>query len=139
MLAGIRKASAEPRLDLYALALVRASDIERELAHRCGDCPGTGAGCKPHRGVVAGRSDWPLCPRAMTRNPAAQECADLYVAAQISPLAGFPQTMSAWGFDMLMQIKQAVRSEDERKARERAQSGGPGKPQFTGRRSAREV
>lgn len=112
--------ATEPRLDLYALAQVRA----RELPDRWR--PGA---------VVLGRSDWPESPRAMLAHPAWQEAVDLYLAAQVSPLDGFPECMTAWGFDALLALKSAVRTEDERQM-ERARSGPAGGPQFSGRRSA---
>ena len=71
----------------------------------------------------------------MLSEPAWAEAVDLYLAAQISPIAGFPECLSAWGFDALLALKAAVRAEDERQM-DRARSGGPAAPQFSGRRSS---
>lgn len=118
-----RKASAaEPRLDLYALAQVRASEVVERLGERCKDCPGPHEpnGCMRRRRklTLLGRSDWPLCPLGMLRVPLWQGIADTYRASKISPIAGFPDSVPCVVFDGLLEIDLAVAANNARLMKE---------------------
>jgi hypothetical protein len=131
----------DPPLHLYALAQVRASEVKQQTGKHCDGCPGPGVagGCetRPFRKVCLGRHDWPMCPRGMTRDPMWERIVERYVAAQVSPLADYPDDYTPLGVRGLVAIKVAVREEDDRRMRE--QTKRPGGPQWTGRTSAREV
>ncbi len=128
---------AEPPLALYALAQARVEDVRAACAERCKDCPGPEAenGCLTRKasGVVAGRSDWPFCPLGMLQVRAWRAVVDLFIAAKVSPIAGFPEDRPAVIQDALIELHCAVRSEEERKARNVSRN--PGGPVFTGRRT----
>jgi len=135
-----RKAlESSPDLSLYALAQVRADDVREACKGTCADCPGPEAedGCltRKYPALVAGRSDWPMCPQGMLRVRTWQECVDLYVAAKVSPI-GHPEGRPAFVQDALVSLFAAVRVDDERRAKE-AQKGPAAGPKFTGRRVAR--
>lgn len=109
-----RKATAEPRLDLYALAHVRNRELRAALGRRCESCDGVN--CAPPKGVYLGTSSWDECPMAKLRNEAAQEAVGLFIGAQISPIVGYPDCMSQWGFNFHLALRDAVRTDEERKA-----------------------
>lgn len=129
-----------PSLDLYALATVKSVEIDRELGGRCKDCPGPTAedGCRSRQVTRAVGSDWPMCPRGMLRAPAWEGVLQTYLAAQISPLAGWPEEYAPYVVDGCAAIRAAVRkADDEKMERSRRDGGGSGpRPQFSGRRSA---
>lgn len=133
-----RKA-AEIRLDLYALAQARAEEVWQATAKRCADCPGPDAddGCRtrPFTGVVVGRSDWPLCPRGMTRARTWRAIVDRYVDAQISPLSGFPERYKSVATRGFRELRQAIRAEDERQAKQTSRPNAL--PRYAGMRNAR--
>lgn len=126
-------------LHLYALAQVRADEVRSACAKPCADCPGPEAddGCLTRKfpAAVAGRADWPFCPQGMLQVRTWQECVELYVAAKVSPIAGFPDDRPAFVQDAMVSLFTAVRNDDERRAKEA--SKGPAGPNFTGRRTAR--
>ncbi len=130
----------EPPLRLYAAAEARAEDVRAACVERCKGCPGpeSEGGCLTRKasGVVAGRADWPLCPLGMLQVRAWRGVVDLFIAAKVSPLAGFPEDRPAYIHDGLIELHCAVRSEEERKSR--AVSRNPGGPQFTGRKTTRK-
>lgn len=110
-----RAPSHEPALDLYALAQVRAREVESTFGGKCRDCPGEPCSRRP-KGPFLGRTDWTSCPLGMLRNPAQRELVDLFWASKVSPIDGFPECLSAWGHDAMIALKQAVGVEDERRA-----------------------
>lgn len=110
-----RKATAEPRLDLYALAHVRNGEVRAALGRRCQDCDGVTCADRP-KGVYLGTASWDECPMAKLKNEAAQEAVALFIAAQISPIANYPDCMSQWGFSFHLALRDAVRVDEERKA-----------------------
>lgn len=132
---------ADPRLDLYALAQAREKEVRAACAERCKDCPGPEhpSGCLSRPATtrpVAGRSDWPICPMGMLRTRAWEEIVDLYLAAKVSPIAGFPEAHPAWVQDGVIALLSAVRAEEDRQLKDARKRGSDG-PQFTGRRVAR--
>lgn len=137
-----RKAAGtiEIRLDLYALAQVRADEVWAATEKRCADCPGPEAdgGCLTRKapGVMLGRSDWPFCPRGMTRVRAWRALVNRYVDAQVSPLAGFPERYKAWAAEGFRRFRAAIRAEDERAAKAAAKPGGL--PRYRGRAPPQE-
>lgn len=122
-----------PDLALYALAQVRAQDVERVMLSRCADCSGERCD-KPMRVMVAGRVDWPACPLAMLRAPSWRALVDTFLAARISPLTGWPDGYTAWAVEGLVELQSAIRQEEERQ-RQNPSSGGA--PVFSGRRTTR--
>lgn len=129
----------EPSLHLYALAQVRADDVRSACKKSCADCPGPEAenGCLTRKfpAAVAGRADWPMCPMGMLRVRAWEEIVDLYVAAKVSPLAGFPDAHPAFVQDAMVTLFTAVRNDEDRRVKEAAKPGAG--PTFTGRRTAK--
>lgn len=124
--------SGPPDLDLYALAQVRVDEVLKAFP-KCRECKGD---CRPPERPVLGRSDWPTCPVAMVTSPAWTEVAQLYVGAQVSPIAGFPRCMTAWGFDGLVALRSAVRQEDARQQRQASRPNAL--PRYAGLRNKRE-
>lgn len=124
---------------LYALAQARVAEVQQACGG-CHGCPGPGApdGCETRRvpRVVAGRADWPLCPLGMLRVPAWRDIVDLKVAAKVSPISGFPDCLTAGAFRALLELHDAIMSEDQHQMRS-ATSGSSGEPVFSGRRAAR--
>ncbi len=102
-----RKATAaDPRLDLYALAQVRADELVEKLGPRCKkECEG---GCTQTRWAALGRSDWPRCPLTMLRDPLWQGIADLYRGSRVSALSGFPEAFTPVAVDGLAELEHAV-------------------------------
>jgi hypothetical protein len=127
-----------PPLDLYALATVKSMEIDRELATRCAGCTGPQAadGCQTRRVTRAVGVDWPLCPRAMLRAPTWDGILQTYLAAQISPLAEWPEAYAPYVVDGCAAIRAAVRKADEEKMERSRRDGAGPRPQFSGRRSA---
>lgn len=123
----------EVSLDTYALAESRAAQIHHELGARCRECPGLDAsdGCATRRRpeVIAGKHDWPVCPMGLLRNTAWRGLVDVYVQAQISPLAGWPDAYSAWAVHGMTALRLAVRREEMRQAKAQA-PGGDGRPKL---------
>jgi len=117
---------------------VRAEDVRAACKGACADCPGPEAedGCltRRHPSIVAGRSDWPMCPQGMLGARTWQECVELFVAAKVSPI-GHPEDRPAFVQDALVSLFAAVRNDDERRHKE-ASKGGGGGPNFSGRRVA---
>lgn len=127
-------------LELYAYAQARVADVKRVCDKPCKGCPGPGVpdGCE-RRGwprVVAGRADWPVCPLGMLRVPLWQDIVDTKVAARISPIADFPNCLTAGAYRGLIELQDALAIEGERLAKAVTKSGD--EPQFNGRRVARE-
>lgn len=126
-------------LSLYALAQARAGDVKQACEAACKGCPGPGeeGGCETRKWpkAVAGRADWPVCPYGMLRTPTWRDITDTYISTKISPLAGFPDCLTAGAYRGLLELNDAVRNEDVRKAKEASKA--PGGPQFNGRRAAR--
>lgn len=137
-----RPKASSPQADdltLYAHAQARVGDVKRACDGPCKGCPGPGApeGCE-RRGwprVVAGRADWPVCPLGMLRVPTWQDIVDTKVAARISPLADFPNCLTAGAYRGLVELHDALAREEERAVKAISKSGDG--PQFTGRRVAR--
>ncbi len=124
-----KAATVEPRLDLYALAQVRAGELREKLGKHCDGCGGpedldSGCSTRPVRQGVFGRTDWPRCPLAMVQERAWQDCVDLYRGAQISPLSGFPEAFTAWAFDALVELKAAVQADEVRRIKEAQKTAG---------------
>lgn len=86
--------------------------------------------------AVAGRADWPLCPLGMLRVPAWQDIVDIKLAARVSPIANFPDCLTAGAFRGVLELHDAVAREDERQIKD-AQNRGASGPNFSGRRTAR--
>lgn len=127
-------------LALYALAQARVADVKRACDVPCKDCPGPGVpdGCETRRWpqVVAGRSDWPVCPLGMLRVPTWQDIVDLKVAARISPISGYPDCLTSGAYRGLVDLHEALAREEERTVRNATQQNSGG-PVFSGRRVAR--
>lgn len=142
-----RKASP-PRADdlaLYALAQARVVEVKKACDKPCKDCPGPGmpGGCEEREAVrpkvVAGRADWPLCPLGLLRVPVWQDIVDLKRASKVSPIAGFPDCLTAGALHGLLELQDALAQEDERQIREAQRQSSSGGPNFSGRRVARGV
>lgn len=142
MATATRKASPQRADDLalYALAQARVAEVKRACDGPCKGCPGPGMpeGCETRKWpvAVAGRADWPLCPLGMLRVPTWQDIVDTKVATKLSPIAGFPECLTAGAFRGLVELQDALAREDERTMRAASQSRGDG-PVFSGRRVAR--
>jgi hypothetical protein len=131
---------AEIRLDDYAHAEVRSREVWDATAKRCADCPGPespgGCASRPFTAAVAGRADWPLCPRGLTRVRAWRALVNRYIDAQIAPLAGFPHRYKPWVTQGFRALRQAIRDEDARG--QKAADRPAGLPRYAGRRNVRE-
>lgn len=121
-----------PELALYALAQVKAQEVERVMSSRCSGCSGERCD-QPMRVPVAGRADWPACPLAMLRAPSWRSLVDTFLAARISPLAGWPDAYTAWAVEGLVELHSAIRTDEEQQRKAPA----PGGPVFSGRRTTR--
>lgn len=130
-------------LSLYAHAQARARDVLHACEQACKGCPGPGeeGGCETRTPpkLVAGRADWPICPMGLLKVQAWRDIVDLKIASRISPLAGFPDNLSAFAFRGLLELETEVRREDERQAAESRKTserpaGGGLKMTFKGRK-----
>lgn len=146
MLTATTPKASPPRADdlaLYALAQARVVDVKRACDVPCKGCPGPGMpdGCEV-RGwpaAVAGRADWPLCPLGMLRVPTWQDIVDVKLAARVSPIAGFPDCLTAGAVRGLLELHDAVVREDTRQMNEASKkSANPSRPDFSGRRATRK-
>jgi len=124
----------------FARAEARAAEIDRACAKRCGDCPGPGVegGCETRGkpGMIVGRSDWPVCPRGLTRDPTWRRIVGLYQSALVSPLTGWPRAYRSYVVNGLVQLRSAVREEDARQHEARSSKSGSGLPAYNATRAA---
>lgn len=131
----------ESVLRFCAVAESRSNLVSRATATACKGCPGPLApdGCSSRKFPpgIAKRNDWPMCPRGLRSLPAWQDVVDVYASSKVSPIANFPDGYTAWAVRGVFELHRAVREEQERQDRERAQSNGGAAPQFPGRRSAK--
>jgi hypothetical protein len=133
--------SQPPDVGLYALAQSRSADVESTCGRACAGCPGPLAegGCLSRQSprVVLDRRDWPMCPRGMLRVPAWQDLVAAYVAAKVSPLAGWPGEYAAWAVEGMSALAGAMAAEENRQLK--LSQGGPKgpAPRSSGRRSAK--
>jgi hypothetical protein len=65
--------------------------------------------------MIAGRSDWPCCPVAVTADPSWRAVCDLYLASQVSPLSPWPDGYPAWVVAAMVALRAAVETERARK------------------------
>lgn len=136
-------ATERPDLSLYALAQARASEVEAACGRPCKGCPGPEAegGCltRQRPTVVLDRRDWPMCPRGMLQVGAWRELVALYLAAQVSPLEGWPGTYPAWVVEGMSALWSAIESEKGRQLKLASAPKPGGAPRSSGRRVARKV
>lgn len=65
----------------------------------------------------------------LLKNPSWRALVERYIASTISPLADFPGSYTVWAHDGLIELRVAVRAEDERRSKEREKtSSGRGLP-----------
>lgn len=77
---------------------------------------------RPVAGLV-----WESCPLCLIAAPSWRRLVDRYIAAKVSPLAGFPTAYTAWAYRGLVELHNEVRAEERRKLEE-ATSKKPGPP-----------
>ncbi len=123
------KATSSPRLDLLALAEVRMPELRAHAAcKKCEKCDGSKCHEWKSRTPVLERRDWPACPIGMTRAPAWREVVTRYVAAKVSPIAGWPGSESAWALTGMIALKTAAQDEESRQIEEAKKGQGPTGP-----------
>lgn len=121
MATGARKAKRpEATAEDFARAEARAAEVERACKTRCEKCPGPGVpgGCetRPRPGMIAGRSDWPVCPSGLRRDPTWRRIVDLYRASLVAPLERWPRAYRPYVVERLVALREAVREEEQRTA-----------------------
>lgn len=129
----LRKAPAEPRWDLYALAQVRADEVNRECRSRCRDCPGPvderGCHTREVRQGFMGHFDWPMCQLGMINEPVWQDVVAVWRAGRFSALAGWGEDYTAGAEEAVAELELALARERDERARAAAkQARGDGSP-----------
>jgi hypothetical protein len=62
----------------------------------------------------------------LLKNPSWRALVERYIASTIAPLADFPAAYTVWAHDALIELRVAVRAEDERRSKEREKSTSSG-------------
>ena len=83
---------------------------------RCQTCPG-GDACDPLFPPPLNFSGWPSCPVSLLRSPAWQYVIRLHNAAQVSPLAQWPNGYPAWVVYGLQGLASAIATREAERAR----------------------
>lgn len=60
-----------------------------------------------------------MCPMGMLKSPTWRRVVELYIATTISPSIDW-QALTAWTHDALIELRVAVRAEEDRQAKERS-------------------
>lgn len=111
-----------------ARAEVRGTEIMHAMrGHKCTEACET----EPYNKPLAGQGKWPACPIALTSSPAWRAVCSLYLAAQVSPLAGWPDNRPLWVVEAMMALKSELDKEEARRTKEatqRAKTGGNFRP-----------
>jgi len=119
-----RKAS-EWRQHRWKLLAQFEADQERQIGFwrlsSCGKCDGSGCVGRSYPfGPPLGFPHWPACPVSLLKSAAWQYVVQLYNAANVAPLSGWPVDYPAWVVDALEPVGSAM----QEKARADAKAKG---------------
>ena len=64
-----------------------------------------------------------MCPEGMLKNPSWRTLVERYIAASVSPLQDWPEGYTAWAHDGIVELRIAIRAEEDRQLRERQKQG----------------
>lgn len=107
----------------------------------CGG-PGVDPKCRVPSRSILGRTDYPICPRAMRMSPAWREACDKFRLSQVQPISGYPACLTVAGARSFIALRGAMidrEREEIRQAQQSAQSssaGGGPRPRWDGRESS---
>jgi len=88
-------------------------------SRKCDEWPAEGTGYK-FEGHRIAQVDWEACPASYLRSPHLNYAMDLYAAAQVSPIADWPDGWAAWVREWMVAIDYTIR---DRKRIEAARHG----------------
>lgn len=106
-------------------ALARQAEIQGPYRLRCDRCPRERRCGQWDGRPVLGLRNWPRCPAAYFSDPIWTQVLRLHAAAQVAPLAEWPDGYAAWCERYLLRLEQGLQRKvaaDTEVARKRAEA-----------------